>query len=505
MPGTDSNKAQQTNSGIDSLDAIDVLAIFAGFLSVFLTIAFTTVDLLTLPQYATDKTLFLSDAVSLESVVFFGVFTLSLTVFTLLNDVLITNTGRKALVYGALIAGLMGAVLCFIEAPSILSLALMALAISILVIIWGAVLSTVNSLVLVFMLMLACVFVGVSVLTGTFMDAKGTAFLLSVLSVVCWLTVRRISRASLDRITFASRLQSKERYEPGRGNRFALILIGAMFGAIALLVRIIEFSQQEAALTLGICLLLAGLVIALFYRNLHSNLGDIARRLLSFIMIAGLVPFLFLGRTGQFISLCFLFVAGTISFILTADSILETSRFNQISPFWIIGVEGSVFLLGVLLVLAGSEVLMVLFEQGLEILIILLVGVSTLLQIYINNQVYPLFSAPGVRSAHNGEEVQEARDAKETSEDSLLHSESSWWGRIDAIADEHRLSLRQKEIMVLLIKGWDLAYITAHFSISRSTAKTHVSNLYRKMNIHSKQELIDLMDSYKEREGEQLS
>ena len=45
-----------------------------------------------------------------------------------------------------------------------------------------------------------------------------------------------------------------------------------------------------------------------------------------------------------------------------------------------------------------------------------------------------------------------------------------------------------------MVKGRDLSYIMTCFKISRSTAKTHISNLYRKMNVHSKQELIDLME-----------
>jgi DNA-binding CsgD family transcriptional regulator len=32
------------------------------------------------------------------------------------------------------------------------------------------------------------------------------------------------------------------------------------------------------------------------------------------------------------------------------------------------------------------------------------------------------------------------------------------------------------------------------FVISRATAKTHVYNLYKKLNIHSRHELLDLMD-----------
>jgi DNA-binding NarL/FixJ family response regulator len=48
--------------------------------------------------------------------------------------------------------------------------------------------------------------------------------------------------------------------------------------------------------------------------------------------------------------------------------------------------------------------------------------------------------------------------------------------------------------MELLLKGWNLNYITEYFFISRATAKTHTYNLYRKLGIHSRQELLDLVE-----------
>jgi DNA-binding CsgD family transcriptional regulator len=185
-------------------------------------------------------------------------------------------------------------------------------------------------------------------------------------------------------------------------------------------------------------------------------------------------------------------VAGIVNLILIIDSILETSRFNQISPFWIIGLEGGVFFTGFLAVLVLATALVALTSQGLMITVFALVGAGSILQIHINNQAYPLFKMP-VADVDEPLGAETALD-DEIGPEAFVQGSAFWRNRINRIAAEHRLSSRQSEIMELLVKGRDLNYITMHFSISRSTAKTHVSNLYRKMNIHSKQELIDLVE-----------
>lgn len=49
--------------------------------------------------------------------------------------------------------------------------------------------------------------------------------------------------------------------------------------------------------------------------------------------------------------------------------------------------------------------------------------------------------------------------------------------------------------MHLLARGRDLPTISKTLFISRSTVQTHSKSLYRKLDIHSKQELIDLVET----------
>lgn len=75
--------------------------------------------------------------------------------------------------------------------------------------------------------------------------------------------------------------------------------------------------------------------------------------------------------------------------------------------------------------------------------------------------------------------------------------ESSWEKRCYAISKECDLSERQYEVLILLAQGRSAKSIEQALSISLSTAQTHIRNIYRKVGVHSRQELIDAIESTK--------
>lgn len=68
--------------------------------------------------------------------------------------------------------------------------------------------------------------------------------------------------------------------------------------------------------------------------------------------------------------------------------------------------------------------------------------------------------------------------------------------RVGQIACDRGLTPRETEIMTLLAQGRNSAFLQEKLVLSRNTIKTHVSNIYAKLGIHSQQELIDLVESY---------
>lgn len=66
--------------------------------------------------------------------------------------------------------------------------------------------------------------------------------------------------------------------------------------------------------------------------------------------------------------------------------------------------------------------------------------------------------------------------------------------RCAELADRTGLTDREREVFDLLAYGRNARYIQDALAISYSTAKTHVSHIYRKLGVHSQQELLSLVE-----------
>lgn len=64
-----------------------------------------------------------------------------------------------------------------------------------------------------------------------------------------------------------------------------------------------------------------------------------------------------------------------------------------------------------------------------------------------------------------------------------------------AVADTFLLSRKETEVLFLLAKGRNSAAIQEALYISAGTANTHMRHIYRKLDVHSQHELIDLVES----------
>lgn len=67
--------------------------------------------------------------------------------------------------------------------------------------------------------------------------------------------------------------------------------------------------------------------------------------------------------------------------------------------------------------------------------------------------------------------------------------------RCQLTADLFLLSHRELEILYLLAKGRNAAFIQRELVISEGTVRTHMRNIYHKMGVHSQQELMDLVEN----------
>lgn len=65
---------------------------------------------------------------------------------------------------------------------------------------------------------------------------------------------------------------------------------------------------------------------------------------------------------------------------------------------------------------------------------------------------------------------------------------------VEEVGSRHGLTPRETEILRLLSEGRSLPYIQDALSIAGGTARTHAGNIYKKLGVHNRQELISLVE-----------
>lgn len=68
---------------------------------------------------------------------------------------------------------------------------------------------------------------------------------------------------------------------------------------------------------------------------------------------------------------------------------------------------------------------------------------------------------------------------------------------LEATAERYGLSPRETEVFLLLARGRDTAYIQKELFISAGTVSSHRRRIYQKTGVHTKQELLDLVEGKK--------
>lgn len=63
------------------------------------------------------------------------------------------------------------------------------------------------------------------------------------------------------------------------------------------------------------------------------------------------------------------------------------------------------------------------------------------------------------------------------------------------------LSTRETEVMELIVRGNSVPRIADELVVSENTIRTHAKRIYKKLDVHKRQELLDLVDSFKPIEG----
>ena len=192
------------------------------------------------------------------------------------------------------------------------------------------------------------------------------------------------------------------------------------------------------------------------------------------------LPFLllpFLPTVGRLICSAYLVAVIGANTVMCFVTISEVTNFNKLAVFWTFGVSWLNYAMGFAIgwsllwatqfsAEAGTAQMWALLGLGY------LIVVSGL--IFKDNSI---------------------SDEPSSSETGAMAKSSSWKEKVRQVSELYELSPRQQEVLTMLARGRNASYLQEHFYISKSTAKAHIYNIYKKLEIHSQQELIDFIEN----------
>lgn len=81
------------------------------------------------------------------------------------------------------------------------------------------------------------------------------------------------------------------------------------------------------------------------------------------------------------------------------------------------------------------------------------------------------------------------------SDETTISLEEKMKQQIDVVSQEYGLTKRETEVVLLTAQGFSCAYISQKLVVSNSTVRFHQQNAYRKLGVHSRNELIEFVNA----------
>lgn len=222
------------------------------------------------------------------------------------------------------------------------------------------------------------------------------------------------------------------------------------------------------------------------------------------IMVAGYVAIALFFDTHGFASVLIINIGYEFFDILTWVLFVDAARRPGENALHIFGLGVAFMFCGMALGNWGSHLVDSLIVSGsLQTNVVAMAAILGL--VIVAFLVLPegtLSQLSGSRREARREKSAEATNlpAAEDTAETAPEADAPTAGRIEqhcaAVARDFGLTPRESEVIVLLAYGRTLAIIARDLHIAQGTARTHIENIYRKLDVHKQQELIDLVDSY---------
>ncbi|MEE0845689.1 MAG: LuxR C-terminal-related transcriptional regulator [Eggerthellaceae bacterium] len=243
--------------------------------------------------------------------------------------------------------------------------------------------------------------------------------------------------------------------------------------------------------------------VALYVLTMHRQFStDIVARLSVLLVVAGFL-LASVGTPVTDASCAVMLVAGSTSFDMVAWLVLVAvamrNRHASVTMFaWGHGVGGVGSVVGASFGVWATDAwsgdgAALSVAAGIAILVIVgyaLIGLRT----FSFAQAVRSVVAPS--AAGDGAVLEVPEGGKGSSKEAEAPSAEELFERCCiAIGDRYGLSPREREVFAMLARGRDRAYIEKQLTVSRNTVKSHVKHIYAKLDIHSHQDLIDLVEA----------
>ena len=265
-----------------------------------------------------------------------------------------------------------------------------------------------------------------------------------------------------------------------------------MFGVVFAISFLFLFNDGSESVLLGLIATLVGSLAVAILSMADKQLSiTVYQRGLVIVAVLACVLMPFLEHTGQIVCSCValaawaVFVAINYSYLIKKCTVArEVPLFRQ-APLRLM-VPSLGFAVG------WALATFVTFQFGAhsEAFMYMRLGVAILLVVTIMVFI-PVKEHHAVDgSSPSGERVTTTVVTVDRSESDLFEA------RCAAVAKLYQLSPREAEILSYLAKGRNAAYIQDALFISPHTVKSHIYNIYRKLDIHSQQKLMDFVEEF---------
>lgn len=228
------------------------------------------------------------------------------------------------------------------------------------------------------------------------------------------------------------------------------------------------------------------------------------------LIIIGLAAIPFSGMAPEFVASATMSVADTVLQIIAFLSLVNLARAGVFSPAFAIGVGQGMIQLGVLVGnLAGKWSALSttssgygLWETSLVVICVFSIAMALapsdrnmggigLRYVGDFDDAAPM-GASELPASQSGSASGRTLHAFEGEGDGLLSREENLDEKVVRIAAEGGLSARETEVLGYLARGRSQPYIRDALVLSKNTVASHVKHIYQKLNVHSRQELLDL-------------